>query len=95
MLKVSGNLDARFGGPTIKKLPKYDMGGYEFNTKRRSVYVPAFRNSILGLFDVFDAPNTNLVTGVRSTSTLPTQSLYMMNSLFVIEQATDMAHSLV
>ena len=69
--------------------------GYEFDTRRRSVYVPAFRNSMLDLFEVFDVANPNLVTGHRVTSTLPTQSLFLMNSPMVIESARVMAETLV
>lgn len=86
ILFVSGRLDYRTGGLTIRKLSQYDLG-YQFDTERRSVYVPHFRNSVHEIFKLFDAPNPNLVSGNRNTSTLPTQSLFMMNSPFVIEQA--------
>lgn len=86
ILFVSGRLDYRMGGLTIRKLAQYDLG-YQFDTERRSIYVPHFRNSVHEIFKLFDAPNPNLVSGNRNTSTLPTQSLFMMNSPFVIEQA--------
>ncbi|MEE2827384.1 MAG: DUF1553 domain-containing protein [Planctomycetota bacterium] len=90
ILAVSGQLDLTPGGRTIRKMAQYDLG-YEFDTRRRSVYVPAFRNSMLDLFEVFDVANPNLVTGHRVTSTLPTQSLFLMNSPMVIESARIMA----
>ena len=86
ILAISGEIDLTPGGRTIRKLSQYDLE-YEFNTVRRSVYVPAFRNSMLDVFEVFDFANPNLVTGDRSSSTLPTQALYLMNSPVVIEQA--------
>jgi cytochrome c553 len=86
MLAVSGRMDFKAGGLTIRKISRYDLG-YQFDTRRRSVYVPAFRNSLLEIFEVFDAANPNLVTGRRNVSTLATQALYLLNSPFVMEAA--------
>lgn len=94
ILFVSGELDLTPGGQTIRKITEYDLD-YKFNTVRRSVYVPAFRNSMLELFEVFDFANPNLVTGHRNTSTLPTQALYLMNSPMVIEQSRKAAEKLL
>ena len=94
ILAVSGQLDLTAGGRTIRKIAKYDLG-YEFDTRRRSVYVPAFRNSMLDMFEVFDVANPNLVTGHRVTSTLPTQSLFLMNSPMVIRSARAMAANML
>ena len=46
---------------------------------------------MLDMFEVFDLANPNLVTGNRVTSTLPTQSLFLMNSPMVIQSARAMA----
>jgi len=86
MLIVSGRLDPSRGGLTIRKIEQYDLN-YEFKSDRRSVYVPAFRNSVLDIFEVFDMANPNLVIGRRTASVLPTQSLFMMNSPRVIDLA--------
>ncbi|MEM7784360.1 MAG: DUF1553 domain-containing protein, partial [Planctomycetota bacterium] len=90
ILLISGQLDDKPGGRTIRKLTQYDLG-YQFQTVRRSVYVPAFRNSMLDLFEVFDFANPNLVVGHRNSSTLPTQALFMMNSSFVISASQKLA----
>ena len=42
---------------------------------------------MLPIFEVFDAPNPNLVVGRRSTTNLPTQALFLMNSPFIREQS--------
>jgi hypothetical protein len=95
MLHVSGQLDDTAGGLTITKLAQYDID-YKFGDIRcRSVYVPRFRNSPLGLFQVFDAANPNLSTGRRTTTNLPTQSLYLMNSPYVSRQAEHAARRLL
>lgn len=90
MLQISGQLDRTRGGLTIRKIEQYDRD-YEFNSVRRSVYVPNFRNSVLDLFEVFDMANPNLIVGRRTASVLPTQSLFMMNSPFVVEVAQQTA----
>ena len=94
MLYVAGTLDMKEGGLTIRKITQYDLG-YKFNTQRRSVYVPAFRNSLMEIFEVFDFANPNLVVGHRNSSTLPTQALYLMNNPDVIECARRSAERLL
>ncbi|MFT5127362.1 MAG: hypothetical protein ACI8W8_000965 [Rhodothermales bacterium] len=94
MLSVSGQLEPATGGLTIRKLAQYDLN-YAFGSRKRGVYVPAFRNSVLPLFEVFDAANPNLVVGARNTSNLPTQALYLMNSPFVQDQAAHAAKRLL
>ena len=85
-LVISGNLDSQRGGSTLVNPGQYDLN-YQFNTTRRSVYVPWFRNSMLDLFEVFDAANPNLVIGRRPVTNLPTQALFLMNSPFIREQS--------
>ena len=74
------------GGSTIEPKVKSEFG-FKHKSIRRSVYVPAFRNTIHPLLAVFDAANPNLVTGRRNVSNLPTQALYLMNSPFVMSQS--------
>lgn len=94
LLLLSGQLDPARHGPTIQKAGQYDLN-YTFTSKRRSIYVPWFRNSMLDLFEVFDAPNPNLVVGKRSVTNLPTQALFLMNSPFIQEQASLTAQRLL
>ncbi|MFK7770175.1 MAG: DUF1553 domain-containing protein [Mariniblastus sp.] len=94
ILFISGDLDLTPGGLTIQKITQYDFD-YKFNTSRRSVYVPTFRNSMLGLFEVFDFANPNLVIGDRNTSTLPTQALFLMNNPMIIKQSKKAAKRLL
>ena len=90
VLQISGQLDLSVNeGSTIGRLSTYDNGyiheNYPLNA--RSVFVPFFRNAMLDLFFVFDVANPNMVTGRRTTGTLPAQSLFLMNSPFVADQA--------
>jgi hypothetical protein len=50
---------------------------------------------MLDLFEVFDAPNPNLVVGKRTVTNLPTQALFLMNSSFIREQANLTAQRLL
>ncbi len=93
-LIISGNLDTQRGGSTLQDPGQYDLN-YKFNTTRRSIYVPWFRNSMLDLFEVFDAANPNLVIGKRTVTNLPTQALFLLNSPFMREQSKLTAKRLI
>ena len=86
ILAVSGQIDPRLGGNTIKPGTKIEYG-YQFEGTRRSAYTPVFRNTPLEILSVFDFADPNIVVGQRSTSSVATQALYLMNSPFVREQS--------
>ncbi|MDA8632620.1 DUF1553 domain-containing protein [Verrucomicrobiales bacterium] len=94
MLSLSGELDEKGGGPALPLGFKSEFG-HQFTTKRRSVYVPVFRNSGHELLSVFDFANPNFAVGKRSRSTLPTQALYLTNSPIVHERATAASKGIV
>jgi hypothetical protein len=85
MLSVGGTLEFEMGGATFPANLKTDVG-FQFQTPRRSVYVPVFRCSLPELFEVFDFANPSMVTGRRDVSTVAPQALYMMNHTFVRTQ---------
>ena len=58
---------------------------------RRSVYLPIVRTNVYQLFSLFDFPNPAFPTGNRNTTTVPTQSLLMMNHEWIGEVARKMA----
>jgi hypothetical protein len=95
MLEAAGALQPGFGGPGVQatavdandqKIQNLEYG-YPFSDMRRSVYTPAFRNVRHPLFEVFDFADINQPIGQRTTSTVATQALFLMNSPKVIEQA--------
>lgn len=94
MLYVSGNLDLSMSGSSLRKGTKSEFG-YEYEENRRSVYTPVFRNSLYEMFVLFDMADPNLVNGNRTTSTLPTQSLYLMNSPFVLKESKKAASKMI
>lgn len=94
LLYVSGNLDLHSGGPNIKPGTKIEYD-YEFDSPRRSVYLPVFRNTLPPIFGTFDFADPNIQSGKRTTSTIATQALLLMNHPFVIEQSRDAAKTLL
>jgi hypothetical protein len=101
MLAVSGLLDlerpeaslvARVGDKSVslfgfdKRIPA-DLDGM----LHRSVYLPVVRDRLPDVQDLFDFAEPSLVTGDRSTTNVPLQALYLMNSPFVQQQAEALA----
>ncbi|WP_310820959.1 PSD1 and planctomycete cytochrome C domain-containing protein [Stratiformator vulcanicus] len=60
--------------------------------RSRSVYLPVFRGvESDDLLAVFDFPEPSMGLGVRDVSTVPSQSLYMMNAPLVLDAAESLA----
>lgn len=58
---------------------------------KRSIYLPIVRNILPDVLALFDAADPNNVTAVRNETTVASQSLFLLNSPFVREQARQMA----
>ncbi len=58
----------------------------------RSVYLPVIRNDLPELFEVFDFANPHFATGARPKTTVPTQSLFLLNDTMVMNAAKQTAH---
>ena len=54
---------------------------------RRSVYAYAKRGLRYPMFEVFDQPNMNVTCERRTTTTVPTQALTLLNNDFALRQA--------
>jgi hypothetical protein len=94
MLLVSGQLDRTMGGPRFEQGTTADYG-FKHAEPCRSVYVPVFRNALPDVFEVFDFPDSSMVTGRRNASTVAPQALFMMNHPTVIEHAEATARRLL
>jgi cytochrome c553 len=86
MLAVSGQLDRSRGGQTFPPALASDYG-YITDSRRRSVYLPAFRNALPDLLAAFDPADPSAVTGARSTGAVAPQALVLLNHPFVADQA--------
>jgi hypothetical protein len=99
MLFVSGLLDLeRPIGSVIATGGEGYTGGIErfgllseSKFKCRSVYLPVIRGRAFESMDVFDGVDGSMVVGKRDQTTVPTQSLYLLNSPYVMELATSAA----
>ncbi|GAC1475812.1 MAG: PSD1 and planctomycete cytochrome C domain-containing protein [Isosphaeraceae bacterium] len=98
MLAVSGELDEQPGGPYVPT-QRTDEGEVvvDEGTRgvfRRSVYLQQRRTQGLSLLDVFDAPSIVTTCSRRNATTMPLQSLSLLNSRFVAARALGLAHRL-
>jgi cytochrome c553 len=100
MLDVSGVLDLGRPGPhPFPPIREWHWTQHfpfqaEYPSLHRSVYLMTqrlHRHPFLGLFD---GPDTNTTTDARSTSTVPLQALFLMNSDFMRETAGQFARRL-
>lgn len=102
VLAVSSRLDPKLGGDDsgvfltaeaedIKALIRPNRvvadNPYYTNFAKRSIYLPIVRNMLPDVLALFDAADPNGVTAVRNDTTVPSQSLFMLNSPFVRDQA--------
>ena len=62
-----------------------------YESRHRSVYLMRQRLQKHPYLGLFDAPDANLSTDSRTTSTVPLQALYFMNSPFIAEAAGEWA----
>jgi hypothetical protein len=95
MLAISGELDDRQGGPYV---PTDRNGAGEVvvaastpGASRRSVYLQQRRTQLASLLEVFDAPSIVTTCTLRLPSTIPLQSLSLLNSDFVVTRARTLA----
>jgi hypothetical protein len=95
MLVASGELDDHPGGPYVPT-DRNDSGEVVVaattpGASRRSVYLQRRRTQIASLLDVFDAPSIVTTCTRRLPSTIPLQSLSLLNSDFVVARAAKLA----
>jgi hypothetical protein len=101
MLAVSGKLDANRPGeqpfPPVSKWRWTQHSPFKANypSHHRSVYLMTQRIQRHPYLALFDGPDTNMSTDVRTTATVPSQALYLMNNPFVGEQSTALAERLI
>jgi hypothetical protein len=103
MLAISGRLDttpakaspvARAGeGNAFRALRFGGPGGGD--DRHRTVYTPIIRDQLPESLTLFDFAEPGMVVGERPTTTVPAQSLYLMNNPFVIRQAEAAADRLL
>jgi hypothetical protein len=98
MLQVCNNLNLKMGGPGFNFFktrgglsgfsPLETLGPEEF---RRMIYAHKIRMESVPVFGAFDCPDAGLPAPHRNQSITAIQSLNLLNSSFVIDQATALA----
>ncbi len=78
VLAVSGQLDAKVGGPSVRL-----FGG----NRRRAVYGYVDRLEFPSLLTTFDVPNPSGLTPERTNTTVAPQALFLMNGPFARDAA--------
>ncbi|MBN9117974.1 MAG: DUF1553 domain-containing protein [Planctomycetes bacterium] len=91
MLHVSGELDPRAGGAYVPSRRTAE-GVVEIDEKasgahRRAVYLQQRRTQVVTFLQLFDSPSIVSTCGKRTPSTVPLQSLAMLNSEFARARA--------
>ena len=86
ILAVSGNLNLRQRGRSEKIENKP-------NANRRTIYGFIDRQNLPSLFRTFDFAGPDTTCGRRFTTTIPQQSLYLLNSPFIEAQAKHLVES--
>jgi hypothetical protein len=99
MLAVSGELEVRFGGPYVptarNEQGEVTAGADNPNAKRRSLYLQQRRTQMPSFLNVFDSPGIVFNCVARPVSTIPTQSLSLLNSQFTVDRAASLAKRIV
>lgn len=95
MLAVSGELNLQMGGPCVSTQHAADgsviVDAKNEGSLRRSVYIQQRRTQVLTFLELFDAPQIVTNCSFRNTSTVPLQSLALLNSEFVRDRSTAFA----
>jgi hypothetical protein len=84
MLWAGGELNLKAGGPSV-----------EPSNPRRTIYTRIFRNQRDPLLDVFDPPDSYISVAARNVTTIPTQSLLLINGQWVLQRARNMAERIL
>jgi uncharacterized small protein (DUF1192 family) len=98
LLALDGSLDLTMGGTLVDKLDSYGFENaylHPDKTRRRSVYLPLYRNKMPSLLTLFDFPDPTASAGERPGTNIAPQGLYFMNSEFVYSRSRALAEQLL
>lgn len=77
-------------GPEAKRLAKVAL-----ESRRRSIYLPLLRDLVPLSLSVFDFADQSFVVGRRDVTNVPSQSLFFLNSKFVLRESLSVAQKLI
>ncbi len=90
ILFASGRLELSLGGSVLRPGAANDYN-YEHDTLRRSIYLPALRNSPHPMLEAFNQADPSRTTGRRDHGTVAPQALFLLNHPFVLEESRQAA----
>jgi hypothetical protein len=104
VLAVSGRLDLKMGGPSVRHFafkddhsPHYDYAKFDVDSaasRRRSIYRLLVRSVADPLMERLDCPDASLSTPVRYTTITAPQALALLNHKFMVRHAEHFANRL-
>ncbi|QDT33142.1 DUF1549 domain-containing protein [Thalassoglobus polymorphus] len=101
LLFVSAQLDTTMGGSLLHVKNREFIFNHtskdntNYDTTRRSIYLPVIRNNLYAPFSLFDYTDASVLNGDRETSTVAPQALYALNSDLVITASEKLAERLL
>jgi hypothetical protein len=101
LLAVSGHLDsARPGAHPFPPIDRWHWTQHDafketYASRHRSVYLLTQRLQRQPYLALFDGPDTNASTDVRTRATVPLQALFLMNNPFVADCASGLADRMI
>ncbi|MCS5626634.1 MAG: DUF1553 domain-containing protein, partial [Planctomycetes bacterium] len=100
LLELGGKIDNKMGGQLLSANARAYVTGTAsknntYDDPRRSVYLPVLRSAVYDVLQSFDFPDPSVVNGDRSTTTIPSQALVMMNSKLMDQAAQGLASQLL
>jgi len=87
--------DAPIGGPRFLSVSEQQLAESGGSESTRSVYLPIARDVPPDALSVFDFSDTNLVTGTREDTNVPSQALYILNSDFSAKASQKLAERII
>ncbi len=99
LLHISGKLDTSTGQASVGHVTTANPSPTDLDNNQkyyeesplRSVYLPIVRTNVFKFFRLFDFPNPAAPKGNRDATTVPTQALFLMNSNWVRQLASEWA----
>ena len=101
ILAVGGVLDKSQGGSMLhvkNRAYLFDHTSKDttnYDSRRRSLYLPVVRNNVYDVFQLFDYPDPAVPSGDRATTTVAPQALFLMNSDWTMKICDHLADSLL
>ena len=98
LLAVDGSLDLTMRGALTESLDSYgfeDAYLHPDETRRRTVYLPIYRNRMPTMLTLFDFADPSASIAVRPSTSIAPQGLYFMNSDFIQQRARALASHLL